>query len=165
MKKAVAVVGLRVAPDTEDADWYTVWYESEEGPDRVAMIGDRVRWMFSESAARAVALERCGHDDPASVEREPVICDIAGAMQAIKNDREVSERQVLITLNLLDDFILNIAQPPELPRARVLDHLVVLLTEGEPLASAVERVGGQEAVIEPILGSLGRVLNWASFQV
>lgn len=101
----------------------------------------------------------------ASVEEEPVICDIADSLQAIANDRRVSERDVLITLNLLDDFLLNIAQPPELPHARVLDHLVVLLTEGVPLHSAVEKVGGKEAVIEPILGSLGRVLNWASFQM
>lgn len=156
------LIGIRVDPDTEVAEWFTVWFEAESGQNRVAAQDGRARWARTASEASDLAQTVLEGRYRVGSEVESV-CDVAGSLYAIASGESGSEGVVLLCLNLLDDVLKTIGRSPAVPNGAVLDRLVVLLTEGESLAAAVDLVGGKPVVIEPILGSLGRIFAWSTF--
>lgn len=157
------LVGLRVDPDTETAEWFTVWFEDEAGQDRVLDRSGRALWMREPAAA--CELGQAVLDGRYSIGSEvESVCDVAETLYAIASRVSGSEKTVLDSLNLLYDVLNTVGQSSELPSKRVLDQLVVHLTTGEPLPTAVDRVGGPAAVIEPILSSLGRLFALSTFE-
>lgn len=156
------LVGIRLDPDTSDADWYTVWFEDDFGQNRVVMRDGRVLWASDPDAARDLGASVLGQGIAVDA-REVSVCDVAGALYAIAEDKPGNEGVVLMCLNLLDDIVRGLDYGPPVPNGEILDQLVTQLTRGEALRPAVETAGGKRAVIEPILSSLGRVFTWSTF--
>ena len=157
------VVGIRIDPGTEVADWFTVWFEDDAGQNWVVSSDGRAQWSRTVEDARQLAstvLENRYAVGP-TVDS---ICDVAASLYAIATGETGSEGVVLMCLNLLDDVLNTIGHASDLPNAEVLDRLVTLITEGEPLTTAVDRVGGKPAAIEPIVASLGRLFTWSTFR-
>jgi hypothetical protein len=157
------LIGIRVDPDTEIAEWFTIWFEDEAGQNRVVAQDGRVRWARTAIQARNFAETVLEGRYRAGSEVESV-CDVAGSLHAIASSESGSEGVVLVCLNFLDDLLKTIGHSSDLPDREILDRLVVLLTEGESLGTAVDLVGGRPVVIEPILASLGRLFTWSTFR-
>lgn len=157
------LIGLRVDPDTAVADWFTIWLEDDVGQNRLAAQDGRVQWARAVDEARGFARTVLEGRYMVGPEVESV-CDVAGALYAIAWGESGSEGIVLDSLNILDDVLNTVGRPCGLPNGEVLDRLVVLLTEGESLATAVDRVGGRPVVIEPMLASVGRLFTWSTFR-
>lgn len=161
--RAAYVIGIRIDPGTEEADWFTVWFEDDGGQNWVVSRDGRAQWSRTVEDARELALTTL--DNRYAVEATvDSICDVAASLYAIAMGEAGSEGAVLMCLNLLDDVLKTIGHASDLPNSQVLDRLVALLTEGEPLTTAVDRVGGKPAAIEPIVASLGRLFTWSTFR-
>lgn len=155
------VIGLRVDPETELADWFTAWAEDASGQNRVATRDGRVRWSRTVEGARKLAVS--AFDRPTDEDVDS-ICDAAATLYALATREAGQEEVALLCLNLLDDVLRSIDNAPELPGGEVLDQIARLLTEGESLPDVVDLVGGRPVAIEPVIASLGRLFTWSNFE-
>lgn len=156
------VIGLRVDPETEVADWYTLWHQVESGEKPVLTVDGRVRWSRTVDSARNQAEIQPGSSFVVDTDLD-LVCDVALMLGAVSGGDFGNEPVVLDSLNLLYDLVNSVGPTLELPNARVLDLVVKLLMEGKSFQYAVTSVGGEEAFIEPILASLGRIFAWSTF--
>lgn len=155
------VIGIRLNPDRPDAEWYTLWYEHDEGPNRIVTNDGRMQWSSSVHGAHelAVLLPNDVSLDPV----EPSVCDVACMLHDIANGSTGNEALVLDSLNFLDDLLITVHHTlPKEPKLR-LDRVSGRLTEGISLPDVIAAHDGANAVLEAILASLGRVLVWSDF--
>jgi hypothetical protein len=161
-------LGLRLDPDSSEADWYTAWYEDDEGRNRVALRNGRVFW-----AQRAARVRQFGAplvpanfgfaDEEGDGVEQDLICDVAGTLYAVAHRSPDHEVVVLHCVNFLYDIIGSVKVGLLDPDTRVLDRLAAELTLGDDLSSAVDRVGGTAATIAPIFSTLGRIFAFSTF--
>ena len=83
------LIGIRVDPDTEVAEWFTIWFEDQEGRNRVAATDGRVQWARAALQASNFAEGLTGRYEVGS-EVESV-CDVAGSLYAIASGESGSE--------------------------------------------------------------------------
>lgn len=163
MSEEVAyLIGLRVSPETEVADWYTVWYDDDSGEARVAMSDGRVQWFCEEEHARRVA-----HDfvPPAYAVDIDVaaVCDLATVFFASEGNEPGDEMIVLDSLNLLDDMLRSVGCIEDLPNRRTLDLFCSHLTMGDSIPLAAEKAGGNRLIIDTVYAAVGRLFAWSTF--
>jgi hypothetical protein len=150
------IIGIRIGPDHSDPDWFTVWYENASSQNRVATRNGRIQWVSSLEAVRVLTFDS-GDVDYTIRPKLDGVCDVAGALHQITGGHAGDETVVLLFLNLLDDMLLTVRDLLPSESRRLLDRLVVRLTEGASLPEAVEAAGGVPQIVEAIMASLGRV--------
>lgn len=157
-----SVIGVRVGTDHAEPDWYTLWCDHGDGPNRIVTRDGRMQWSSTLDGARALSAHLQG---PVSISPGELdgVCDIAWALYEISNLSSGNEMVVVLCLNLLDDMLVTVDHPLlEEPKLR-LDRLTGRLIEGVSLPDAVAAQGGASAVVEAVLASVGRVFVWSDF--
>ncbi len=156
------IIGLRLSPERENPEWYTLWFENASGQNRVVLKNGRIQWSSSIEGARNL-----GHEIPDLIgvgeSTFDAVSDAAGTLYALQRSSEGDESLVLLFLNLLDDTLNTAGQVLQPETKRLLDRLSAMLTEGATLQAAVESLGGSQGVIEAVFACLGRVLVWSDF--
>ena len=157
------IIGFRVDPDTEYAEWYTVWFWDDQDETRMSMREGRVLWFRTEAVARRAAdsFTPNGYTLDPDI---PTVCDIARVLYAVDTNEVGTEGAVLVSLNLLDDMLICAECIEDLPNREVLDIFCSHLTMGDPIQLATENVGGKKIVIDTIYAALGRLLVWSTFE-
>ena len=156
------VIGIRIDPDRAEPEWYTLWFEDEEGSNRVVTKGGRMQWAPRIDGALALGVH---FDEQVQIDRPDLdgVCDIARTFFEISHLSTGHEALVLTALNLLDDMLDAVGHPLPTEAKLRLDQVVTRLTEGESVPEAVLAHGGAAPVVEAVLASLGRVLVWSDF--
>lgn len=153
------LIGIRVDPGRVKPEWYTLWFEDGDGPNRIVTTNGRMQWASTIDGARALASHLDGQ-----ITMEPEldgVCDIATTLFEMANMSPGKEGLILNCLNLLDDMLITVNHPlPNDPKLR-LDRVSGRLTEGVPLPEVVLAHGGATAVVEAVLASVGRVFVWS----
>lgn len=157
------IIGLRIDPDTEYAEWYTVWYWDEQDETRIATREGRLRWYRAESEARRAAdsITPSGYSLDPDI---PTVCDIARVLHDIEADEVGNEGSVLVSLNLLDDMLICVECIEDLPNRASLDVFCSHLTMGDPTKVAAENAGGKQMVFNTLYAALGRLFVWSTFE-
>jgi hypothetical protein len=159
------VVGLRLSPELSDPEFLTLWFEDENGKNRVACVRERIQWVSSVDGIGRLTDSRYDLTDLVAETLElDSVCDIPNLLYGVTHVDEVDETVVLLALNLLDDLVFCVEYPLPHKMQVILDRIVVRITEGATLRDAVIDVGVDDAV-EAVLASLGRVLSFSDFDV
>jgi hypothetical protein len=159
------VIGLRLSPEKSDPEFLTLWFEGENGKNRVACVGERIQWVTSVNRLRLLADSR--YDLTNLLEQNvdlDSVCNIPNLLYGLTHPGEVDAGVVLLALNLLDDLVFCVEYPLPHELQAILDDIVVRISEGSTLSDAVAGVGPNDAV-EAVLASLGRVLTFSDFNV
>lgn len=160
---AVYVVGLRLDPDRLEPELYTLWFEYDGGESRAAARSGRLQWVFSATDVDLVRDDDydLGAGRVHSMD-DSVVCDVATVLYAVQRGAGDNDLEVLNSINMLDDFLIAVANPlPDEPQ-RLLGTMRVGLTEGESLGQVVPPPA-RKATIDAVFASLGRVLAFSDF--
>lgn len=162
MKATTAyVIGIRVDPGRVDPEWYTLWLQDEDGPNRIVTQDGRMKWASTVQGARALFSHL---DGEVTIEPElDGVCDIATTLFEVANMSLGKEGLILNCLNLLDDMLITLSHPLPADSKLRLDRVSGRLTEGVPLPEVVSAQGGAPVVLEAVLASVGRVFVWSDF--
>jgi hypothetical protein len=160
---AVYVIGLRLSPDVDAPELYTIWFEYDSGDSKVATRAGRLQWTFTVSQVSRIADDEYDlvTDDHARSDYHAV-CDVANLLYSIQSGADDSNVKVLDSINLLDDLLIAIDNPLPADGEKLLARMVVGLTEGGSLSSVVPPEN-RAGTIEAIFASLGRVLAFSDF--
>jgi hypothetical protein len=160
---AVYVIGLRLSPEVDSPELFTIWFEYDSGDSRVAAHEGRLQWVFAVSEVSQVTDDEydLATDDRMRTDHDAV-CDIANLLYSIQSGADDSNAKVLDTINLLDDLLIAVGNPLPTDSGELLTRMIVGLTEGDSLSSVVPPEN-RSATIEAVFASLGRVLAFSDF--
>lgn len=162
MIEQVFMVGLRLSPDRPDPDFYTLWFDGDDGKARIASVDGRLQW--SQDPGTAWRLTDSEYDLYSAVTEGmelDSVCSIPGLLYSLTHPDDADSRLVSLALNLLDDFVHTTGHRLPNDVQSVLDQIVVRLTEGEPLREAIS--GRENEAVEAVMASLGRILCFSDF--